>query len=280
MTTNCAPACHTCHLIDYDNRCPPLPEGTLPALEAGDLDAMFMRIVSTAPGNQTDTSANPDMPPYTVHVHSSPEENGRPWVITFDNFLTENEVEKLIQHGYEEGYKRSEDVGRKNADGSYGSVQSTGRTSENAWCSGNKGCRQKEVPKRIMDRISAVTGIPTDNNEDFQILKYEPSQFYNTHHDYIEHQASRNCGPRILTFFLYLSDVEEGGGTDFPDLDITIMPKRGRALLWPSVLNDDPMKKDGRMRHQALPVEKGLKYAANAWIHMYDYLTPQLSGCN
>ena len=40
--------------------------------------------------------------------------------------------------------------------------------------------------------------------------------------DYIPHQRSRQCGPRVLTFFLYLSDVEVGGGTDFPDLGITV----------------------------------------------------------
>ena len=30
---------------------------------------------------------------------------------------------------------------------------------------------------------------------------------------------------------------------------------------------------------QALPVEKGLKFAANAWIHLYNYKTPNHWGC-
>ena len=134
MATNCGPACRTCDMLDFNTRCPPLPEGTPPALEPGDLDVMFTRIVNTAPGNQTNASVSSDIPPYTVTVHSSPADNGRPWVVTFENFVTEEEAKALIEHGYEEGYKRSEDVGRKKFDGSYDSVQSKGRTSENAWC--------------------------------------------------------------------------------------------------------------------------------------------------
>ena len=76
---------------------------------------------------------------------------------------------------------------------------------------------------------------------------------------------------------MYLSDVEAGGGTDFPDLGITVNPKRGSALLWPSVYNADPFSIDVRTRHQALPVEAGTKFAANGWIHMFDYIGPQVS---
>jgi prolyl 4-hydroxylase len=98
-------------------------------------------------------------------------------------------------------------------------------------------------------------------------IRYEEGQFYRVHHDYVEHNLERQQGVRILTVFLYLSEVEAGGGTNFDRLNITVMPKRGRALFWPSVLNSTPHKKDGRTTHQALPVEAGIKYAANAWFH-------------
>ena len=116
----------------------------------------------------------------------------------------------------------SEDVGDIKFDGSHDSVQSERRTSENAWCSSSKGCRDEEIPTRLHQRMSAVLGIPPENSEDLQLLKYEKGQFYRTHNDYIPHQADRQCGPRILTFFLYLSNVEAGGGTNFPQLDITV----------------------------------------------------------
>lgn len=45
-------------------------------------------------------------------------------------------------------------------------------------------------------------------------------------------QLKREEGVRILTVFLYLNDVEEGGGTDFPKLGITVEPKKGKAVIW------------------------------------------------
>jgi len=37
-----------------------------------------------------------------------------------------------------------------------------------------------------------------------------------------------------MVVFLYLNDVEEGGETYFPQLDVSITPKRGRALMFPA----------------------------------------------
>ena len=291
MQTKCAPSCQSCHMIDIDSRCPPLGDDVQPALLPGGLNAMFERIVATAPGNQTEAvEIEENMTNYSVVVHSRPEpftgEPSRerdfeqpPWIITFEDFLTAEECEHLIKMGYNANYERSKDVGVLQNDGTYSAVESATRTSENAWCSDRNDCRKDEVVKRIHQRIAKVTGIGPEHSEDFQILKYVEGQFYRPHHDYIHHQKDRHCGPRILTFFLYLSDVEEGGATNFVGLKLPVKPKLGRALLWPSVLDSDPMQKDPRTDHEAQDVIAGTKFGANAWLHMYDYMAAQARGC-
>ena len=72
--------------------------------------------------------------------------------------------------------------------------------------------------------------------------------------------------------------MEEGGGTKF-DGGFTVHPKAGKAVFWPATLESDPFISDGRTHHEALPVTKGIKYAANFWIHQFDYVTPHRNGC-
>lgn len=57
-------------------------------------------------------------------------------------------------------------------------------------------------------------------------------------------------------------------------------PKKGRALLWPSVIDEGMLyEQDERTHHQAKPVLKGSKFASNAWIHSRDYMKPNIWGC-
>jgi prolyl 4-hydroxylase len=78
---------------------------------------------------------------------------------------------------------------------------------------------------------------------------------------------------------MYLNDVEAGGATHFPRLHLTVMPKRGRALIWPSVRNMEPNEVDYRTQHRALNVQAGVKYGVNAWFHNRDFKTPNANGC-
>ena len=55
--------------------------------------------------------------------------------------------------------------------------------------------------------------------------KHPDCQFYRRHHDTIPELATMQPGPRVYTFFLYLSDVEEGGGTRFTKLGFDVQPR-------------------------------------------------------
>lgn len=272
MTLHCAPTCETCHLIDFDTRCP-YDESVPTVWEAGDLDKMFDRITQDEYYDKYDpTILSMPSPPADSTISSGP------WVVTLENLLTPEECDRLIELGAVEGYKISQDVGERKFDGSYDGFVNDRRTSTNAWCQDD--CFKDPVTKQVLSKIENVTGIPDDNSEYLQLLRYEETQFYATHHDYIPHHVKRQEGVRLITVFLYLNDVEAGGGTDFPTLGITVMPKKGRALIWPSVQNSNPNAKDGRTTHQALPVEKGIKYGANAWIHQRNFKDVYHRGCH
>jgi prolyl 4-hydroxylase len=137
------------------------------------------------------------------------------------------------------------------------------RTSSNTWC--QEECYRHPVTKQILEKIENMTGIPDSNSEYLQLLKYEEGQYYHSHHDFIDFHMTRQAGPRMITIFLYLNEPEAGGGTRFSSLDVAVEPKKGRALIWPSVHSDNPEVIDHRTVHEAQSVEKGIKYGANAW---------------
>ena len=110
-------------------------------------------------------------------------------------------------------------------------------------------------------------------------MQYEPGQYYVKHHDFIPGHLGMPCGPRLYTLFMYLNTPEEGGATSFPELGLEVLPRKGRAVLWTSVRDHDPLQKDPRTQHEAMQVTKGVKYAANAWLHMYDFKVPFKIGC-
>ena len=67
---------------------------------------------------------------------------------------------------------------------------------------------------------SQVSHIPEDNGEGMQILHYVNGQKYEPHHDYFHDTVNpqkSNGGQRVATMLMYLTTVEEGGETVFPN---------------------------------------------------------------
>jgi len=263
MFESCAASCAAvgARRKAYAERCP--INGT-DALKPGDVIPMFERAVSNFP--ELDPTLLSPSPPIAL----------------FENFASEEEIQALIRAG-QGRYKRSQVLDTD----TLGPATNIIRTSSNTWCD-TPECLDNEHVRAVTERVAAVTGVPHENSEFAQLLEYracagedsEDCQYYRRHHDYIDADRDRQQGVRILTVFIYLSNVTKGGETAFftePGLSVT--PKAGRAVMWSQVLDQDPHTKDPRTEHEARPVLEGTKLAANFWIHQRDFKSAHARGC-
>jgi len=209
-----------------------------------------------------------DFPSYAPRALSQPTDAqpDAPWVVTLDRFLNDSEADAFI-HTCSDHFERS----------LAGDALSPVRTSFQCWCSQN-ACDGHPITEAVARRISDLVRAPVRYFEPFQVLRYEEGQFYRTHHDQNSGLFTPQ-GPRVYTFFMYLSTPEAGGGTRFNDLGITVPAIKGNAVIWPSVMDRNPDVDEPRTRHESVPVESGVKYASNIWVHNYDYRTPSGKNC-
>lgn len=114
---------------------------------------------------------------------------------------------------------------------------------------------QTPVVEAIELRVAAVAGVPVEQVERLNIVRYSPGQFYGSHHD------GRN---RPKTVFVYLNDVEEGGETRFPNAGVQVRPIRGCAAMWDNLDEEGGM--DWATSHEGVPPRRGMKYAMNCFI--------------
>ena len=196
-----------------------------------------------------------------------------PWVMRLNTFLTDEESAEVVRVG---GHHFEQSLA------GYGNGVVSARTSSTSWCN-VPVCEEDIVMRNLKAKIvglldSGRGALPQLNTEHLQVLKYQSGQFYKQHHDQ-NSPIDAPYGPRVFTFFTYLSNVTAGGGTKFHQLNLTVTPRAGSAILWPSVRDDDVYRDDPRTEHEALPVTSGLKYAANFWTHLRDFQTPHKFGC-
>ena len=68
--------------------------------------------------------------------------------------------------------------------------------------------------------------------EQFRIKRYNTGgqDMFDTHVDVMTYASAR----RFLSFFWYLNDVDEGGGTEFTRQRVTVGAKKGRVVIFPA----------------------------------------------
>ena len=127
------------------------------------------------------------------------------------------------------------------------------------------------VLEKISKKVSEITNIPIENQEDIQVVNYQKGQYYNEHYDQCfedtkECEENTKSGRRKNTFFIYLNNVEEGGFTGFPNISKKVIPKLGRAVSWNNILESDGnIINDPCSLHIGIKPDKGEKWALTVW---------------
>ena len=118
----------------------------------------------------------------------------------------------------------------------------------------------------IEQRLSRLLEIPVNHGEGLQILHYLPGQEYEPHYDWFDPELpsfgpmTKLGGQRIASVVMYLNSPEQGGGTAFPGIGLTITARRGSAVYFAYEGGDRTSL------HAGLPVIRGEKWIATKWL--------------
>jgi hypothetical protein len=89
-----------------------------------------------------------------------------------------------------------------------------------------------------------------------KIQRTLPGQGYHTWH---AEDMGQDVSDRLMTFIIYLNDVEEGGETEFLYQHKRVKPKTGTCVLWPATYTHP---------HRGNPPLKGEKYILTGWVEL------------
>ena len=103
------------------------------------------------------------------------------------------------------------------------------------------------------------------SSENYQLMNYGYGGQISLHLDSVSDPIDKNIGGgRITTAMVYLSSLQSGGFTVFPQLGLLFEPVAGTLLYWNLKRSDG--ENDPRMYHIGCPVLYGDKWILNKWI--------------
>lgn len=188
--------------------------------------------------------------------------NGSQTLVTeFPNFLSQEECDQLIALA-EPNLADSLVYSGQQDD------MNNARVSKQAWLTDEFN----ELVERISSKASEIVGLPKENAEDLQVVRYNAGGYFNPHYDACDgneefcSRMNSRAGPRYATFLIYLNDDFEGGETSFLKIDTHVKPERGKAVLFYNTDAKGEIIRDSL--HSGNPVKAGTKWICNKWYYL------------
>jgi prolyl 4-hydroxylase len=208
-----------------------------------------------------------------------------PRLLLAKNFISKEECDKIVETA--KPRLQASTVAVVKGDQQASDLNNQVRTSSTAWL--NTQQTGLKLLDDITRRVYELVQVPMNHAEDMQVLHYGYKQHYHAHHDFFdpsvyptpEYKLGHN---RMITVFMYLSDVEEGGETNFPyatgekqvgsysqcNLGLKVKPKLGDCIIFYSMKAEAQRPQGNQLDfnslHAGCDVLKGDKWSANYWI--------------
>ena len=191
--------------------------------------------------------------------------NFRIWEIY--DLLNEAECNKIMNLSKEDGFVNAQVLKEDDTVGNNDYV----RKGKVSWLRKNRD----PLIGNLSRITSKITNLPVENQETLQVAKYNAGDMFTSHYDPCipENHSEKFCesenfyaGTRIMTLLVYLNDDFTGGETDFPAIQFTVRPKRGKAILFWNTDANETLHEEAL--HRGKTVLSGEKYICTIWFHI------------
>ena len=256
--------------------------------------------LATRAFQSTSTPNDVDVDPSSFDLETDPRVerlSDSPRAYLFRGFLAPEECDHLVMVG-EPHLTRSTVVG-----GAEKTTASDGLTNDVRTSFGTFIPRAYDAACSAVERrVAAFSGLPYENQEQLQLLRYRDGQEYKDHSDGL---TSPNGGKRVATVLMFLREPDAGGETSFPmaaprarareraarafadgelsacawrdGRGMAVRPRRGDAVLFFSFDQNAETgafeRADPASTHASCPTSGGEKWTATKWIHEREFAT-------
>ena len=209
----------------------------------------------------TNTDINTDLYDYINNINNEfiikKHGNNEYYLFEIDNILSSEECDDLIK------YTKNKTLSESTIFNNYGNIiNNKTRISKTTWFELN----ENDIISKCSNIAKKITNKTDNNLEKIQLVYYPVGGYFKSHYDATKNtKMNTYVTSREYTLLIYLNDVEEGGETVFPKLNLEIKPKKGKGIFFRTLDKNDEIIPESL--HGGKPVIKGEKWICNNWIH-------------
>ena len=181
-------------------------------------------------------------------------------IYSLDGFLTGEECEQLI-----------EQIETRKQPSTTSFEEKTPEVRTSQTCFFDREDEQCPLANEVTLRAAKLLGINPDYAEPLQGHHYLTEQEYKPHTDcffpgteqFDKYANDELGGQRTWSMLIYLTDLKEGGATEFAEIGLSIQPKRGKAVFWNNLLPSGAPNM--ATMHSGKPLKTGKKIVLSQW---------------